>query len=91
MKKIAALILAMVMMLALGNGIKSYFSNMIDSFMNPLVVEVSMEQATIDPNDPMSAMTAIGMKEPFKEEMILLEDQMHVDIDPQAICILVGR
>ncbi|MEE1009470.1 MAG: alpha-amylase family glycosyl hydrolase [Agathobacter sp.] len=30
-------------------------------------------------------------KEPFKEEMILLEDQMHVDIDPQAICILVGR
>ena len=26
-----------------------------------------------------------------EEEMILLEDQMHVDIDPQAICILVGR
>ncbi|MEE1071608.1 MAG: ATP-binding cassette domain-containing protein [Cellulosilyticum sp.] len=61
-------IMSVVTMLALGNGIKSYFSNMIDSFMNPLVVEVSMEQATIDPNDPMSAMTAIGMKEPFKEE-----------------------
>lgn len=61
-------IMSVVTMLSLGNGIKAYFSDMIDSFMNPLVVEVSMEQAVIDPEDPMSAMQAIGMKQPFKEE-----------------------
>lgn len=62
-------IMSVVMMLALGNGIKAYFSNMIESFMNPLVVEVSMPQGEVDPNDPMASMQAvIGSKPSFKEE-----------------------
>ena len=62
-------IMSVVMMLALGNGIKAYFSNMIESFMNPLVVEVSMPQGEVDPNDPMAPMQAvIGSKPTFKEE-----------------------
>lgn len=62
-------IMSVVMMLALGNGIKAYFSNMIESFMNPLVVEVSMPQGEVDPNDPMASMQAvIGSKPTFKEE-----------------------
>lgn len=62
-------IMSVVMMLALGNGIKAYFSNMIESFMNPLVVEVSMPQGEVDLNDPMAPMQAvIGSKPTFKEE-----------------------
>ena len=61
-------IMSVVMMLALGNGIKAYFSNMIESFMNPLVVEVSMPQGEVDPNDPMASMQAvIGSKPTFKK------------------------
>ena len=62
-------IMSVVTMLALGNGIKAYFSNMIESFMNPLVVEVSMPQGEVDANDPMASMQAvIGSKPTFKEE-----------------------
>ena len=62
-------IMSVVMMLALGNGIKAYFSHMIESFMNPLVVEVSMPQGEVDPNDPKASMQAvIGSKPTFKEE-----------------------
>ena len=62
-------IMSVVMMLALGNGIKAYFSNMIESFMNPLVVEVSIPQGEVDLNDPMTPMQAIiGSKPTFKEE-----------------------
>ena len=64
-------IMSVIMMLALGNGIKAYFSNMIESFMNPLVVEVSMPQGEMDPHDPMGPMQAvIGSKPTFKEENI---------------------
>lgn len=60
---------SIIMMLSLGNGIKSYFNSMIESFMNPLVVEVSMPQGEVDPEDPMAAMQAvIGSKPTFKEE-----------------------
>lgn len=62
-------IMSIIVMLSLGNGLKAYFSNMIDSFMNPLVVEVSMPQENIDPNDPSAAMMAMmGTKSPFKQE-----------------------
>lgn len=60
---------SIIMMLSLGNGIKAYFNSMIESFMNPLVVEVSMPQGEVDPEDPMAAMQAvIGSKPTFKEE-----------------------
>lgn len=63
-------IMSLVIMLSLGNGLKGYFSNMIDSFMNPLVVEVNMP-TKIDPSDPSSAMKAMmGEKIPFNQENI---------------------
>lgn len=61
-------IMSLIIMLALGNGLKTYFSNMMNSFMNPLVVEVNMS-ATMDKKDPTAAMkTMMGQKIPFAEE-----------------------
>lgn len=63
-------IMSLIIMLALGNGIKAYFSSMIDSFMNPLVVEVNMP-SEIDSNDPSAAMKVMmGEKTSFKDENI---------------------
>lgn len=62
-------ITSVIMMLALGDGLKVYFSNMIDSFMNPLVVEVSMKPEDMDESNPQAMMQAMmGSKLPFKEE-----------------------
>lgn len=66
-------IMSVVLMLSLGNGMKSYFNDMIKSFMNPLVVEVNMpaEKNSNNPNDPAAAMKAMmGAKEPFKDKNI---------------------
>lgn len=61
-------IMSVITMLALGNGVKSYFSDMINSFMNPLVVEVSMNPTTVSTN-PAEAMQALmGVKSPFAQE-----------------------
>lgn len=61
-------IMSLIIMLALGNGLKAYFSNMMNSFMNPLVVEVNMS-ATMDNDDPTAAMkTMMGQKIPFAKE-----------------------
>ena len=63
-------IMSLIIMLSLGNGIKAYFSSMIDSFMNPLVVEVNMP-SEIDSNDPSAAMKVMmGEKISFKDENI---------------------
>lgn len=63
-------IMSVVLMLSLGNGLKAYFNDMINSFINPLVVEVSMP-VDIDPNDPSAAMKAMmGEKLPFEQENI---------------------
>ena len=70
-------IMSIITMLSLGNGLKSYFSNMIDSFMNPLVVEVSMKQDNLK-DDPSSSMNAMmGMKPNFEEEN--LEELSKID------------
>lgn len=66
-------IMSVVLMLSLGNGMKTYFNDMIKSFMNPLVVEVNMpaEKNSNNPNNPAAAMKAMmGAKEPFKEKDI---------------------
>lgn len=66
-------IMSVVLMLSLGNGMKTYFNDMIKSFMNPLVVEVNMpaEKNSNNPNNPAAAMKAMmGAKEPFKEKNI---------------------
>lgn len=63
-------IMSLIIMLSLGDGLKEYFSTMINSFMNPLVVEVNMP-TQIDPDDPSSAMKAMmGERVPFNEESI---------------------
>lgn len=63
-------IMSIVLMLSLGNGLKSYFNDMINSFMNPLVVEVNMK-VDADPNDPTAAMKAMmGAKTPFEKKNI---------------------
>lgn len=66
-------IMSVVLMLSLGNGMKSYFSDMIKSFMNPLVVEVNMpaEKNANNPNEQAAAMQAMmGAKKPFEEKNI---------------------
>lgn len=66
-------ITSIVLMLSLGNGIKTYFKDMINSFMNPLVVEVNMpvQKEEGKPEDPRAAMKAMmGEKTPFKQEDI---------------------
>lgn len=85
-------IMSVIMMLALGNGIKAYFSNMIESFMNPLVVEVSMPQNKMDASDPRLPMQAvIGSKPTFKEEnlkeLATLEGVVRVEEGFQYIAI----
>ncbi|MGL4570005.1 MAG: ATP-binding cassette domain-containing protein [Clostridium sp.] len=63
-------IMSIVLMLSLGNGLKSYFNDMINSFMNPLVVEVNMK-VDADPNDPTATMKAMmGAKTPFEKKNI---------------------
>ena len=63
-------IMSLIIMLALGNGIKAYFSNMINSFMNPLVVEVNMP-SKMDKDDPSAAMKVMmGDKINFNDENI---------------------
>ncbi|WP_294342598.1 ABC transporter ATP-binding protein/permease [uncultured Clostridium sp.] len=63
-------IMSVIAMLALGNGVKSYFSDMIDSFMNPLVVEVSMKQEQSEPTNPAAAMQSMMSTTPFEKENI---------------------
>ncbi len=63
-------IMSVILMLSLGNGLKSYFSDMVNSFMNPLVVEVNMP-VKADPDDPSAAMKAMmGQKTSFEKENI---------------------
>lgn len=62
-------IMSIITMLSLGNGLKGYFGDMIDSFINPLVVEVSKVQSDVDMNDPAAVTNAmIGVKPTFEDE-----------------------
>ena len=63
-------IMSIILMLSLGNGLKTYFRDMVGGLINPLVVEVNMP-IEIDKNDPSAAMKAImGQPEPFKQKNI---------------------
>ena len=62
-------IMSIITMLSLGNGLKGYFGDMIGSFINPLVVEVSKVQGDVDMNDPSAVANAmIGVKPTFEDE-----------------------
>jgi len=73
-------IMSVILMLSLGNGMKSYMSDSINSMINPLVVEVNMEnsntsdenaQASSPMQDPqMMMMSMLGEKTPFEQEDI---------------------
>ncbi|MGN1401377.1 MAG: ATP-binding cassette domain-containing protein [Bacillus sp. (in: firmicutes)] len=69
-------IMCLIMMLALGNGLKTYFKESMNSLMNPLVVEVNMPKGVsgvegpefnlLAPSEAM--MELMGERAPFKEE-----------------------
>lgn len=44
-------IISVILMLSFGNGIKSYFNNTMNSYVNPLVIEVSMNEEDDDDTD----------------------------------------
>jgi ABC-type lipoprotein export system ATPase subunit/ABC-type antimicrobial peptide transport system permease subunit len=69
-------IMSVILMLSLGNGIKGYFSDTMNSYVNPLVVEVNMPNDETGnnkengiPNKP-PIMEFMGAKKPFKQEDI---------------------
>lgn len=63
-------IMSIVLVLSMGNGLKAYFRTMINDFMNPLVVEVTMP-LKVNPDDPTAAMrVTMGEAIPFQEENI---------------------
>ncbi|BBF43611.1 ABC transporter, ATP-binding protein [Lachnospiraceae bacterium KM106-2] len=61
-------IMSIILMLSLGNGLTSYFSDMMNSIMNPTVVEVTMPVDTTDPSAAMKAM--MGETTPFEDKNI---------------------
>lgn len=62
-------IMSIVTMLSLGNGLKAYFNDMLNDFMNPVVVEATMPIE--DKDDPSAAMKVMmGNAIPFKQKNI---------------------
>jgi putative ABC transport system permease protein len=66
-------IISIILMLALGNGVKTYFNNTRNSYVNPLVVEVNMPSAD-EENNNLGANTIqkpeVNAAKPFEEEDI---------------------
>jgi len=65
-------IMSIILMLALGNGVKSYFNNTMNSYVNPLVIEVNMpsnDDETVDLDIVTIEKPDINQKS-FKEEDI---------------------
>lgn len=69
-------IMSVILMFSLGNGVKTYFNDSMDSMVNPLVIEVNMpteesEETSSDPQLPPEAMLSMmGVQTPFEEEDI---------------------
>ena len=66
-------IMSVILMLSIGNGVKEYMNDSMNSMINPLVVEVNMpsedeEKNQVDPHETMMSM--IGLQTPFEEEDI---------------------
>lgn len=73
-------IMSVILMLSIGNGVKEYMNDSMNSMVNPLVVEVNMpsedeETNQVDPHETMMSM--IGLQTPFAEEDI--EKLAHIE------------
>lgn len=73
-------IMSVILMLSIGNGVKEYMNDSMNSMVNPLVVEVNMpsedeETNQVDPHETMMSM--IGLQTPFEEEDI--EKLAHIE------------
>lgn len=68
-------ITSVIIMLSLGNGVKKYFNDTMNLYVNPMIVETSMPQdksnAPISSDDPRSNIFAMmGVQTPFEDEDI---------------------
>ena len=66
-------IMSIILMLSLGNGVKAYFNNTMNSYVNPLVIEVNMpnqEEETIDLNITTIEKPDVNTSKSFEEEDI---------------------
>ena len=69
-------IMSVILMFSLGNGVKTYFNDSMDSMVNPLVIEVNMptdesEESSSGTQLPPEAMLSMmGVQTPFEEEDI---------------------
>ncbi len=66
-------IMSVILMLSLGNGVKDYFNKTMNSYVNPLVIEVNMpsdEEETVDLDITTIEKPNINAQNSFKEEDI---------------------
>ncbi|MZK50669.1 ATP-binding cassette domain-containing protein [Clostridium beijerinckii] len=66
-------IMSLILMLAFGNGIKAYFNRTMNSYVNPLVIEVNMpsdDSETVDLDIATIQKPDINKQTPFKEDDI---------------------
>lgn len=64
-------IMSIILMLSFGNGIKNYFNNTMNSYVNPLVIEVNMpneENENVDLNVATIQRPDINSTKPFEEK-----------------------
>lgn len=62
-------IMSVILMFSLGGGLKAYMNQSINSMINPLVVEVNMNDQPADPSGSSEDMNALfGETKPFTEE-----------------------
>lgn len=66
-------IMSLILMLSFGNGVKTYFSKTMNSYVNPLVIEVNMpsdESETVNLDIVTMEKPNINKQNPFKDEDI---------------------
>ena len=66
-------IMSVILMLAVGNGVKAYFNNTMNSYVNPLVIEVNMpteDEETVDLDVTTIQKPNINKQNSFKDEDI---------------------
>lgn len=62
-------IMSVILMLSLGGGLKAYMNDSVKSMINPLVVEVNMDNHTTDSADSTEGMNALfGETTPFTDD-----------------------
>ena len=83
-------IMSVILMLSLGSGLKAYMNQSVNSMINPLVVEVNMDDHTADSSDSSEGMNALfGETTPFTDEDLeTLSEIDHVNTVEKSANIL---